>query len=80
MSLTKELSFRVVSVEKMEPIAGMIYEGGYRYIIECRRGKIVGTRIGTLQEVSSHAKAFIDELNSRDNNPGYSFWLRRGRK
>ena len=80
MSLTREKSFSVVSVEKMEPIAGMIDEGCYRYIIECRRGKIVGTRFGTLQEVSCHAKAFIDELNNRDNNSGYSFWLRRGRK
>jgi hypothetical protein len=80
MSLTKERSFSVVSVEKLEPIAGMIDEGCYRYIIECGRGRIVGTRFGTLQEVSRHAKAFIDELNSRDNNSGYSFWLRRGRK
>ena len=80
MSLTKEQPFSVVSVEKLEPIAGMIEEGCYRYIIECGRGKIVGTRFGTLQEVSRHAKAFIDELNSRRNNSGYSFWLGRGRK
>ena len=80
MSLTKGTSFSVVSVEKMEPIAGMIDEGCYRYIIDCGRGRIVGTRSGTLQEVSCHAKAFIDELNNRNNNRGYSFWLRRGRK
>ena len=80
MPLTKGKSFSVVSVEKMEPIAGMIDEGCYRYIIECGRGKIVGTRFGTLQEVSRHAKAFIDELNSRSNNAGYSFSLRRGRR
>ena len=80
MSLTQEQSFSVVSVEKMEPISGMIDEGCYRYIIECGRRRIVGTRFGTLQEVSSHAKAFIDKLNNRRNNSGYSFWLRRGRK
>ena len=80
MPLTKGKSFSVVSVEKMEPIAGMINEGCYRYIIECGYGRIVGTRFGTLQEVNCHAKAFIDELNNRDNNSGYSFWLRRGRK
>jgi hypothetical protein len=80
MSLTNEQSFSVVSVEKMEPTAGMIDEGCYRYVIECGLRRIVGTRFGTLQEVSSHANAFIDELNSRSNNSGYSFWLRRGRK
>ena len=80
MSLTKEQSFRVVSVEKTERIAGIIDEDCYRYIIECGRRRIVGTRFGTLQEVRSHAKACIDELNRRDNNSGYSFWLRRGKK
>ena len=80
MSLAQEQPFSVISVEKMEPIAEMIGEGCYRYIIECGRRRIVGTRSGTLQEVSLHAKACVDELNRRHNNSGYSFWLRRGRK
>jgi hypothetical protein len=80
MSLIQEQSFSVISVEKIEPIAGMVDEGCYRYIIECGRRRIVGTRFGTLQEVSRHAKTCVDELNRRRNNSGYSFWLRRGRK
>jgi hypothetical protein len=80
MSLTKGKSFSVVRVEKMEPIAGMIEEGCYRYVIECGRGQIVGARFGTLQEVSLHANAFIYKLNGCDNNSGNAFWLRRRKK
>jgi len=80
MFSTKRRSFSVVSVEKLEPVAGMIEKSCYRYIIECGRGQIVGTRSGTLQEVSRHAKAFIEKLNGRDNNSGYSFWSPRRKK
>jgi len=80
MSLIKEKSFSVVSVERIEPIAGMIEESCYRYVIESDDGRIVGIRRGTLQQVSSHAKVFIDEVNSRGENPSYSVWTRRRRK
>jgi hypothetical protein len=79
MSLAKGKSFSVVSVEKMEPIAGMIDESWYRYILECEHGRIVGTRCGTLQQVSNHAKAFTDELNYRGDNLSHSIWTRRRR-
>ena len=80
MSLTKAKSFSVVSVEKIDPPGGLIEGSWYRYILECEHDRIVGTRSGTLQQVSSHAKAFIDELNSRGENPCYSVWTNRRRR
>jgi hypothetical protein len=80
MSSIKGKPFSVVSVEKTEPIAGTIGESWYRYILEWEHGTIVGTRCGTLQQVTSHAKAYIDDRNFRDGNPGYSIWTRRRRK
>jgi hypothetical protein len=80
MSLIKDRSFSVVSIEKMEPITGIIEESWYRYILESDDGRIVGIRSGTLQQVSSHAKVFMDEINSRGENPAYSVWTRRRRR
>ena len=79
MSLVKSKSFSVVSVEKTEPLAGMIQESWYQYILECEYGRIVGTRCGTLQQVSNHAKTFTDELNYRGDNLSHSIWTRRRR-
>jgi hypothetical protein len=80
MSSIKGRPFSVVSVEKTEPLPGTIEGSWYRYILECEHRTIVGTRCGTFQQVSSHAKAFIDELNSRDGTSGRSIWTRRRRK
>jgi hypothetical protein len=80
MSSIKDKPFSVVSVEKTEPLAGTIGGNWYRYILEWEHGTIVGTRCGTLEQVTSHAKTFIDERNYRDETPGLSIWTRRRRK
>lgn len=80
MSLIKDKSFSVVSVEKIEPISGIIEESWYRYILESDDRRIVGIRRGTLQQVSSHARVFMDDINSRGENPAYSIWTRRRRR
>jgi hypothetical protein len=77
-----EPKFTLVSVEKSEPPDGC--EGGswYRYIIERGRSTIVGSRSGTLQQVTTHAKEYAAELNYRAENGGGSTWAprKRGRK
>ena len=80
MSSIKDKPFSVVSVEEIEPLAGAIDGSWYRYILEWEHGTIVGTRCGTLQQVTSHAKDFIDDRNFRDETPGYSIWTRRRKK
>jgi hypothetical protein len=80
MSSIKSKPFTVVSVEKAEPLAGTIGESWYRYILEWEHGTIVGTRCGTLQQVTSHARAYIDDRNIRDEAAGYSIWTRGRRK
>jgi hypothetical protein len=72
----------VACVEKTDPPEGA--EGGtwYRYVIE--RGNcnstIVGNRRGTLQQVTNHANAFADDLNSRSGVQGRSIWAPRQKK
>jgi hypothetical protein len=80
MSSIKGKPFTVISVEKAEPLAGTIGESWYRYILEWEHGRIVGTRCGTLQQVTSHARTFTDDRNIRDEATGYSIWTRRRRK
>jgi hypothetical protein len=80
MPSIKGKSFSVVSVEKTEPLPGTMEGSCYRYILECEHRTIVGTRCGTFRQVSSHAKAFTDELNSRNEALGYSVWTRRRSK
>lgn len=80
MSSIKDKPFSVVSVEKAEPLAGMIGGSWYRYILEWEHGTIVGTRCGTLEQVTSHARTFIDERNFRDETTCLSIWTRRRRK
>ena len=80
MSSIKGKSFTVVSVEKTEPLAEGTGEDWYRYVLEWEYGTLVGTRCGTLQQVISHARAYTDERNSRDESPGCSTWTRRRRK
>lgn len=62
--------FKVVSVEKTKPPAGM--DGGtwYHYEIKCAGSSLYGTRSGTLEQVTEHAEAFAEELNFRDQNKG----------
>jgi hypothetical protein len=80
MSSIKGRPFTVVSVEKTEPLAGTIGESWYRYILKWEHGTIVGTRSGTLQQVTSHARDFTDERNIRAEAAGVSIWTRRRQK
>jgi len=77
MSSIKGKPFSVVSVENTEPIAGTIGGSWYRYVLEWEHGTIVGTRHGTLQQVTNHAMAYIKDRNIRDEATGYSIWTRR---
>ena len=72
--------FTVVSVERTQAPAGT--EGGnwYRYVIERNGSTIVGNRSGTRQQVSNHAEAFAEDLNSRLAGGGPSSWTPQQKK
>ena len=72
--------FSVTSVEKTDPPDGCKGENWYRYVIERENSTIVGSRIGTLKQVTRHAREFADELNLRSKNGGRSIWAPNRKK
>lgn len=71
--------YQVVTVEKTDPPAGMEAGNWYRYVIGQGRSKIDGVKLGTLQAVTEHAQAMVEDLNSRAARSG-SFYAPRKRK
>ena len=79
-SVSTENEYRVISVEKTDPPAGGDGKDWYRYIIERKGSTIAGHRRGTLQQVTSHARSFADDLNARAGGRGASIWAPRQKK
>lgn len=77
-SITKE--YKLVRVEKTDPPEGADNGSWYRYVIECGNSTIVGSRRGSLQQVTNHASTFVDDLNARPRIPGRSMWAPRQKK
>ena len=57
--------YRVESVEKTDPPAGMPAGNWHRYVIGQGGSKIEGLKPGTLKAVTQHAESVASDLNSR---------------
>ena len=68
--------YRVISVDKTEPPAGMKDDKWYRYVIGQGTSRLEGTRQGTLNTVTRHAEEFAQNLNERKAR-GYSTYSPR---
>ncbi len=67
--------FSVVSVEKTTAPSGAEGDNWYKYIVARENSEIVGSMQGSLQQVTSYANEFVDNLNTRTSNPkGRSTW------
>ncbi|MBI1422175.1 MAG: hypothetical protein GC149_01830 [Gammaproteobacteria bacterium] len=71
--------YQVVAVEKSIPPQGIDTGSWYRYVIGQGKSEIVGFKLGSLQAVTEHAYAMVDDLNNRANRGG-SFYAPRTRK
>ena len=78
-SLVEDRSYRIVSIEKMDPPEGVADGDWYHYQISHGPSKIVGKRAGTLESVTEHAEDYIDKLNQRATS-GYSAYAARKTK
>jgi hypothetical protein len=78
-AVSADRTYRVVSVEKTEPPAGI--EGGswYCYIITLDSETIVGNRRGTLRQVTQYAEDSAQNLSVRVTH-GISPWSSRRNK
>lgn len=79
-AMWNEVEYNVLSVEKTEPPAGMDGANWYRYIIGRGTSTMVGSRRGTLKQVTEHAKTLASDLNARSGRNGKSLWAPRQNK
>ncbi|WP_455204349.1 hypothetical protein [Kaarinaea lacus] len=67
--------YSVVSVEKTKPPVGAEGDNWYRYVVARDDSQIVGSMRGSLQQVTTYAREFVDNLNNRaTTNKGRSNW------
>lgn len=64
-NLESERKYRVISVEKTNPPAGMPDGVWHRYVIGQGRSRIEGLKPGSLQDVTEHAEMLAENLNAR---------------
>lgn len=70
-----ENPYTLTSVNKSSPPEGTEGSDWYRYIVERDSSTIVGCMRGTLQQVTSYAKDFVEKLNIRAHTrKNYSTW------
>ena len=73
---TLERHFDVISIEKIEPPAGISGDNWYQYTIGEGDSAITGKRSGSLKSVRLHAEEFAANLNER-SALGYSAYAAR---
>jgi hypothetical protein len=70
-----ENPYTLSSVNKTSAPAGTQGNDWYRYVVERDNSTIVGCMRGTLQQVTTYAKEFVEKLNIRTHTrKNYSTW------
>ncbi len=72
-------TYRLANIEKTDPPEGMPEGNWYHYVVEYGESSMNCIRGGTLTEVTEHAEAFVESLNSR-SAIGYSSYAARKTK
>ena len=75
-----EVEYNVLSVEKTDPPAGLDGANWCRYVIGRGTSTMVGSRRGTVKQVTEHAKTLASDLNARSGRNGKSLWAPRQNK
>lgn len=78
-AISPDKSYQVVEVEKTEAPEGASGGIWYRYVIELEDQTIVGSRRGTLKQVTEYARACAENLSNRFIR-GRSHWSSRNYK
>ncbi len=72
-AISPDKTYQVVAVEKAEPPVGIEDGNWYQYVIALEGETIVGSRRGTLNEVTEYAYECAQNLSSRVGR-GTSSW------
>jgi hypothetical protein len=75
-----DYDYKVVSVEKTEPPEGVDGGNWYKYIVGRGDSSLVGSRRGTLKQVTEHAQTLVNDLNARSGRKGKSVWAPKQQK
>ena len=75
-AVSPDKGYRVVTVEKIDPPEGAGGGSWHRYVIELEGQNIVGTRRGTLKQVTEYARECAANMSTRFSR-GRSHWSKR---
>ena len=78
-AISPDKTYQLVTVEKAEPPVGIEDGNWYRYVIALESESIVGSRRGTLEQVTAYAYECAQNLSSRVGR-GTSSWSSRKKK
>ncbi|MDH5765737.1 MAG: hypothetical protein OEZ38_06955 [Gammaproteobacteria bacterium] len=70
------VKYRLTIIEETSPPEGMDDGDWYRYVVEDGKSAINCIREGSLKDVTEHAEAFVENLNSRTKQ-GFSGYAHR---
>lgn len=70
---TNEKTYKVVTVEKGEAPKGITGGDWHHYVIGRGTSIIEGDKVGTLKEVTAHAKELAVRINARNDKYGITY-------
>ena len=70
---TNEKTYKVVTVEKGKAPKGMTGDDWHHYVIGRGTSIIEGDKVGTLKDVTVHAKELAERINARNDKYGITY-------
>jgi hypothetical protein len=70
---TKQETYKIVTVEKSPAPRGMTGDDWHHYVIGRGDSIIEGSKVGTLKEVTEHAKDLAERINARSDKYGVTY-------
>ena len=70
---TNQETYKIVTIEKSEAPRGMTGDDWHHYVIGRGDSIIEGDKVGTLNEVTEHAKDLAERINARNDKYGITY-------
>lgn len=66
-------TYKIVTIEKSKAPRGMTGDDWHHYVIGRGNSIIEGDKVGTLKEVTEHAKDLAERINARSDKYGVTY-------
>ena len=70
---TSQEMYKIVTIEKSAAPRGMTGDDWHHYVIGRGSSIIEGDKVGTLKEVTEHAKDLAERINARNDKYGITY-------